>query len=214
MNKAKMMRNCFSVILLSTITITSNAGAFEVENTAGDNPSSVTGSGLNDDGSVLLLDDDIPPDQAAASPVARLPSTRTPASPTSPETDIATMERSVLQQINSYRVYQGLPQLALNTTISEQARIHSRNMASGIVPLGHTGFETRIQAIAQTIPYKNISENIAINQGYSNPATTAVMGWLKSPRHLANIVGNYRLTGIGVAKNSAGKVYFTQIFLN
>jgi len=209
-----MMGNCFSVILLSTITITSTSGAFEVENTTADNPSSVAGSDLNNDGSVLLLYDDIPPDQAAASPVVRLPSTQPPASPTTPETDIAAIERSVLQQINSYRVSQGLPQLTLNMAISEQARIHSRNMASGIVPLGHTGFEARIQAIAQTIPYRSIGENVATNEGYSDPATTAVAGWLNGPRHLANIAGNYRLTGIGVAKNSAGQIYFTQIFLN
>jgi uncharacterized protein YkwD len=87
-------------------------------------------------------------------------------------------------------------------------------MASGTVAFGHTGFETRIQTIAQTISYRSVSENVAANKGYSDPAATAVAGWLNSPGHHANIVGNYRLTGIGVAKSSTGQIYFTQIFWN
>ncbi|MER3590353.1 MAG: alkaline phosphatase, partial [Mastigocladus sp. ERB_26_1] len=34
-----------------------------------------------------------------------------------------------------------------------------------------------------------------------------------SPDHLINIKGNYNMTGIGVATNSKGEVYLTQIFI-
>lgn len=84
-------------------------------------------------------------------------------------------------------------------------------MANGTVPFGHTGFSERVRAIG--IPYRGAGENVAYNQGYSDPATIAVQGWLKSPGHLANIKGNYDKTGIGVASNSKGAIYFTQIFL-
>jgi uncharacterized protein YkwD len=87
-------------------------------------------------------------------------------------------------------------------------------MASGAVAFGHTGFQTRIQTLAQTISFNSAAENVAANWGSSDPAATAVSGWLNSAGHLANIAGNYRLTGIGVAKSSSGQVYLTQIFLN
>ncbi|MEH2015316.1 CAP domain-containing protein [Nostoc sp.] len=126
-------------------------------------------------------------------------------------TDTATLEQSVFNQINNYRASQGLPALTRNSAIENQARIHSQNMANGTVPFGHTGFSERVRAIG--IPYRAAGENVAYNQGYSDPATIAVQGWLKSPGHLANIKGNYDKTGIGVASNSKGAIYFTQIFL-
>ncbi|AFZ55934.1 CAP domain-containing protein [Anabaena cylindrica FACHB-243] len=123
----------------------------------------------------------------------------------------AAIEASVFQKINQYRASQNLPALTRNSQIDSQARIHSQNMASGRVGFGHSGFQSRIQAIA--IPYSAAAENVAYNQGSTDPATTAVQGWLKSTGHLTNIKGNYNLTGIGVANNSRGQIYFTQIFL-
>ncbi|MBC6429860.1 CAP domain-containing protein [Nostoc sp. HG1] len=123
----------------------------------------------------------------------------------------AALEQSIFNKINDYRASQGLTKLTRNSAIDNQARIHSQNMANGKVPFGHTGFSERVKAIG--IPYSSAGENVAYNQGYSDPATTAVQGWLKSPGHLANIRGNFNKTGIGVASNSRGEIYFTQIFL-
>lgn len=125
--------------------------------------------------------------------------------------DTAALEQSIFNQINNYRASQGLPALTRNSAIDNPARIHSQNMANGTVPFGHTGFAQRV--IATGISYKSAGENVASNQGYSDPATVAVQGWLKSPGHLANIRGNYNKTGIGVAKNSQGGIYFTQMFI-
>lgn len=127
--------------------------------------------------------------------------------------DVAALEAAVHSKINQYRASLGLPALTRNSTIDNQARIHSQNMASGRVGFGHYGFGQRIQAIAVTIPYRGAAENVAYNQGYRDPVTQAVQGWLKSPGHLANIKGNYNRTGIGVAVNKQGAVYFTQIFI-
>ncbi|WP_306296895.1 CAP domain-containing protein [Nostoc sp. TCL26-01] len=133
--------------------------------------------------------------------------------PTNPQStiNIANVEASVFQQINQFRTSQGLPALTRNASIDNQARIHSQNMASGTVPFGHYNFAQRVQAIA--IPYQAAAENVATNRGYSDPATQAVQGWLRSSGHLNNIKGNYNLTGIGVAVNSKGEVYLTQIFI-
>jgi uncharacterized protein YkwD len=136
---------------------------------------------------------------------------KNPAKITQSTANTANLEVSVLQQINQYRASQGLKLLTRNSAIDNQARIHSQNMAAGKVPFGHDGFKQRVQAIA--IPFQGVAENVAYNQGFSDAATQAVRGWLKSPGHLANIQGNYNLTGIGVATNSKGQIYFTQIFL-
>jgi uncharacterized protein YkwD len=128
-------------------------------------------------------------------------------------TDLASIEQAVNNQVNQYRANRGLPPLTLNATISEQARNHSRNMASGAVPFSHDGFAQRVQAIATQIPYRGAAENVANNSGYGDPATKAVQSWLNSSGHRKNIEGNYNLTGIGVAKNSRGVYYLTQIFV-
>ncbi|MBD2139734.1 CAP domain-containing protein [Anabaena sp. FACHB-1237] len=122
------------------------------------------------------------------------------------------LEISIFNQINQYRIKEGLPQLRLSEEISKQARTHSENMAAGRVNFSHHGFVERVKAIH--IKFNSAAENVAFNIGYSNPANEAVSGWIKSPGHLKNIKGQYNLTGIGVAINSQGEVYLTQIFLN
>ena len=123
----------------------------------------------------------------------------------------STIEKSVFEQINRYRTQRGLGKLTLNRKISRQARYHSQNMALEKVPFSHQGFKQRVSVIP--IPYNSAAENVAYNQGYSDPAAQAVVGWLNSRGHLKNIQGNFNLTGIGVAINDRGQVYITQIFL-
>lgn len=125
---------------------------------------------------------------------------------------LTTLEQTVFQKINQYRQSQGLGVLSRNSTITTQARKHSQNMAN-TRQLSHNGFDGRIQVIGQTIQWRGAAENVAYNMGFSNPAAQAVNGWLKSPGHLKNIVGDFNLTGIGVAQNSQGEYYFTQIFI-
>lgn len=129
------------------------------------------------------------------------------------QADTSSLEQSVLNKINQYRQGRNLPPLTWDNTISNQARTHSQNMASGTVPFSHNGFQQRVQAIATAMPYKAAAENVAYNQGYSDPAANAVQGWFNSSGHQRNIVGTYTHTGIGVARNAKGQHYFTQIFI-
>ena len=122
---------------------------------------------------------------------------------------LSAIEQSVYQQINQYRQSFNLPPLKLDARITEQARQHSNAMANG-TPLGHEGFEQRVKAIG--IPYSRVAENVAFNQGYSDPATQAVQGWIDSSDHRHNIEGQFSWTGIGVSQTE-GKYYLTQIFL-
>ena len=123
------------------------------------------------------------------------------------------LETSTHEQINAYRVEQGLAPLTLDPIIGESARGHSEDMLSGSVDFGHDGFDQRVEWIADTIAYVSAGENVAWNQGYDDPVGVAVQGWIDSPPHHENMVGDYDLTGIGVATGPEGRVYFTQIFV-
>jgi uncharacterized protein YkwD len=125
---------------------------------------------------------------------------------------LASMEQDVHAKINAHRSLLGLPALTLDETISAQARKHSQDMADQSV-LSHDGFDDRAAVIEKTIPLDSIAENVAVNVGVTDPATTAVNGWLNSPGHKKNIEDGYDLTGIGIVRNSKGEFYFTQIFL-
>ncbi|MBD3883564.1 CAP domain-containing protein [Phormidium tenue FACHB-886] len=127
-------------------------------------------------------------------------------------TSTSALEQAILQQINEYRRQKGLTTLTLNATITRQARQHSQQMSRSR-NMSHDGFNARVQTIAKSISYRGAAENVAFNQGYSNPDRQAVDGWIKSTGHRRNIEGDFSLTGIGVAKNTQGEYYFTQIFI-
>jgi uncharacterized protein YkwD len=121
------------------------------------------------------------------------------------------LEVSAHNQINQYRASKGLPALVWNDALANQARQHSASMANGQTAFGHGGFQERVQGSGVT--YQGAAENVAYNQGYSDPAGEAVKGWLASPGHLDNIKGNYDTAGLGVARNAQGEIYFTQVFI-
>jgi uncharacterized protein YkwD len=125
--------------------------------------------------------------------------------------NLGVIEQAIFNQINQYRASKGLPAFARSSKIDNQAKVHSQNMASAKVPFGHQNFSDRVKSTG--ISYKAAAENVAYNKGYADPATQAVQGWLKSPGHKTNIEGKFNQTGIGVAVNSKGEVYFTQIFI-
>lgn len=123
----------------------------------------------------------------------------------------ATIVNDILHDVNIYRQQHGLNELVLKTYLSTQAERHSRNMATHIVPFGHTGFLARFKTIYRQAWHPNgAAENVAYNY---KDGHDVVRNWLKSSHHLANIKGSYNYTGIGLARDKRGKLYFTQIFL-
>ncbi|MBC6428813.1 MAG: CAP domain-containing protein [Cellvibrionales bacterium] len=125
---------------------------------------------------------------------------------------ITVMEKRVHSQVNKYRASRNLPPLRLNTVMMEQARKHSQRMARKR-KISHDGFDGRIKAINRRISYSSAAENVASNFGHDDPATVAVRGWIKSPGHHKNMIGDFDLTGIAIVKNNRGEYYFTQLFI-
>src|SRR5580692_2173027 len=121
------------------------------------------------------------------------------------------ISREILFFVNEFRRSKGLPALQANSYISSIALGHSRDMLTGKSPFGHDGFRQRIDKISSRLGKLHVAaENVA-----SGPmdAREVVDGWLHSPGHRRNIMGDFQLTGIGVAEGSNGMIYFTQIFV-
>ncbi|MDF1757793.1 MAG: CAP domain-containing protein [Legionellaceae bacterium] len=117
----------------------------------------------------------------------------------------------ILVYINQYRVQHKLPKLVMNERLIAEARQHSLDMAKHVVPFGHDGFADRMSVLHKEIPNSMAgAENVAYNY---KTAEVVANGWIKSSGHRRNIVGNYNLTGIGIAQDSQGKLYYTQMFL-
>ncbi|CBJ12886.1 hypothetical protein LLO_2466 [Legionella longbeachae NSW150] len=134
-----------------------------------------------------------------------------PVSKNSDHESDAAIQDSVLFYINKYRQQHGLSKLTMDNRIVIQAKQHSLDMANHRMPFGHKDFGKRIATLRTQI--KNTgggAENVAYN--YKN-AQEVVRQWLRSPGHKRNIVGQYNLTGIGVARDKLGKLYYTQIFI-
>lgn len=131
-----------------------------------------------------------------------------------PATPQPVMEQNVFNLINQQRVANGLPALLWSNTVGNYAREHSMRMASKVVPFGHDGVDLRYSNLKAAIPsIKRFGENVAYNYGYSTPGLTAVNGWLRSPGHFANIIGDFNYTGVGIATSVQGEYFFTQIFI-
>lgn len=123
----------------------------------------------------------------------------------------ATMSSDIINGVNAYRKTKGLPPMHLLALAASEAARHSSNMAAKKVPFGHKGFNERAIAIANDMKGTSATgENIAFGKMTWKQVIDA---WLKSPNHKANIEGDFNYTGVGVAKDARGVVYYTQIFV-
>ena len=121
------------------------------------------------------------------------------------------MSSEILRYVNQYRAQHGLGPLTMNTTITHEARRHSQDMATHAVPFGHDGFNQRMHYLRdQVLNASSGAENVAYNY---KTAKVVVDGWIHSPSHRRNILGHYNMTGIGIARDKEGRIYYTQMFL-
>lgn len=134
---------------------------------------------------------------------------------TGPETGIVTPSNwteEFMLLVNDHRRSLGLRGLIHHEELAEIARKHSQNMAAGIVSFGHTGFSSRCSDAREALGGGNLcAENVAVGQ---KSPETVFNSWMSSSGHRANIEkARVTHTGLGHAKNSSGKYYWTQIFI-
>ncbi len=123
---------------------------------------------------------------------------------------IANMDREIIGYVNAYRKQKGLSPLILLPTAAIEAKRHSVEMASKKLAFGHAGFDHRAAVIDKALKgTSSTGENVAYGRMTAFEVLTT---WLKSKGHRENIEGNFNYTGVGVAKDSQGVIYYTQIF--
>lgn len=149
-----------------------------------------------------------------------------------PTFNIAEAEVQVFKLVSEQRVQHGRLPLKLRNDLVLVARKHSedmrdRNFFAHINPDGK-GVSGRAKAAG--IVYAAIGENLAWSSipatNQIDPLQNAVIGWMNSPGHRANILDNvgYTHAGVGIAiKDSVEETgtqkigvrayYFTQVFL-
>lgn len=117
--------------------------------------------------------------------------------------------------INQRRAENGLAPLQLDGTLIQVASFRAAEMAhldNGTSQISHTrpnGQSFSSVAKIYGVGYSVIGENIC--DVLSSPAS-AMSGFMNSPGHKANILGNFTSVGIGVAQASDGTYYWAQIF--
>jgi uncharacterized protein YkwD len=126
------------------------------------------------------------------------------------------IEEQVFAAINRFREENHLVPLSIAKDLAGVARLHSQDMATReyfnhVSPDGIT-MRKRVLGFGIT-NWNRLAENIAMNYGHPNPADVAVNGWLNSQGHRHNILDqDLTETGIGVAMDTKGRIYLTQLF--
>jgi uncharacterized protein YkwD len=129
-------------------------------------------------------------------------------------------EGRILNGINQFRSNQGLSSLRRHSGLDKLARQHAEYMRDnrGSFSLHgknitHAGFESRLMAAQHHHNMETISENVIAGTKLSGDiAGILVRGWTGSKGHLKNITDEWQVTGIGVAVDSDGAVFATQLF--
>jgi uncharacterized protein YkwD len=118
-------------------------------------------------------------------------------------------ESKMIDLVNQDRAANGLKPLTFDATLRAGALSHSQDMYKNNY-FSHTsptlgGFSERLQASGAK--YSAAGENIA---KYGS-VEAAEVGFMNSPGHKANILGDYTRVGIGIVNNQ-GTYYITQWF--
>jgi uncharacterized protein YkwD len=133
-----------------------------------------------------------------------------------PLPDRIVLERDATIAVNEVRREHGLAELRSNETLVRIARGHSEDMARRQYFAHDTpeGVGSKDRAKRQGVKFRRLGENIHRNRGVADPVRAAVDSWMASRSHRKTILTpEYTETGIGVALDERGAVYFTQLFL-
>ena len=64
------------------------------------------------------------------------------------------------------------------------------------------------------LSYSRMGENLHRSRGVDDPVQAAILGWMESDGHRKIMLADYFLeTGVGIATDEEGMLYFTQLFL-
>lgn len=126
--------------------------------------------------------------------------------------EVSKDEQRLIDLVNEAREKENLAPLKANQVLFEVARAHAANMAQQR-KLSHVldGKDVGQRLKDAGYVYTSGAENIAAGRGQA--VTGIFKGWMKSPGHRANILGQpFREIGIGMAKGADHQTYYVQVF--
>ncbi len=137
--------------------------------------------------------------------------TTQPTTTTTTQSGLSAQEQQMVNLVNNERAKAGLKPLAVDTKLSQMARVKSQDMADNNY-FSHTSptYGSPFDMMKKFgISYRTAGENIALNSSVEK-AHTALMN---SEGHRANILNpNFTHIGIGIV-SKGGSLYFTQEFI-
>ena len=130
-----------------------------------------------------------------------------------PSTDFSSYQQQVLDLVNVERTKRGISALTLDSNLSSVATKKSQDMVNKNY-FDHTSptYGSPFDMMKQFgISYRTAGENIAKGQKTPQEVVTA---WMNSEGHRKNILNpNFTNLGVGIAKDSKGTTYWTQMFI-
>ena len=130
--------------------------------------------------------------------------------------DLSEIATRAFRAINDVRREHGLIALVHSAALDELARDHSEDMARQqyFAHRSRSGLEVDGRAELVGVEFQRIGENIRKNRGHRDPVAVAVESWMNSKGHREAILSpHFVRSGVGVAVDDEGAVYFTQVFL-
>lgn len=117
--------------------------------------------------------------------------------------------QAALPMVNKIRQAQGLPALTLDAqarkaAASQAARMAQADKMKHNISFGDD-FGSRMIKNEVKLP---ASENIASGQ---TTVSAAVQAWIDSPKHLENMLGNYRGLGVAMARAADNRPYWAMV---
>lgn len=135
------------------------------------------------------------------------------------ETLEATYGDQVYDGINAERISAGKSILIRDSQMDSLAAAHNAYLIGqanpgGVIDVNHDNAQARANANAAR-GFTKYGENTGGIRGYATSvvASTFVEGWVNSPGHFQNIIGDFTHTGVAVSVDTRdGTIYSTQIF--
>jgi uncharacterized YkwD family protein len=133
--------------------------------------------------------------------------------PAAPVGNFSAFQKEVVDLVNVERTNRGLNPLKLDEKLSNVATTKSQDMIDkNYFDHNSPTYGSPFDMMKQFgISYKSAGENIAMGQKSPKEVVTA---WMNSQGHRENILNSsFTDIGVGIAKNSSGSIYWTQMFI-
>lgn len=131
-----------------------------------------------------------------------------------PKFEMTRDERKLMELVNKERAKADLPELKPHPLLFKAARAHSANMAKQRKMEHNLDGKRPAQRVEDTgYDWGKVAENLITADQTDVPLDKIVKGWMASKIHRENILlKNVTETGLGIATNDKGEIYYTQLF--